>query len=118
MRKIITGTALVLALGMAGAAHGETESSRSFFTGNQLLQSCQSADSTERGFCLGFVAGIADMLMSGPSTGKLGACFPDGVIVRQAMDVAVQYLVAHPEDRHFPAADLVAVALATTFPCR
>ncbi len=40
---------------------------------------------------------------------------PSGVTVGQMTDIVVQYLKAHPEQRHFVASDLVYIALKIAF---
>ena len=111
MRKIATATALVMALA-AGAGKGDIV--RNFYSGDALLSLCQASDSN---FCMGYIAGIADAVTSGPVSGWR-ACVPISATVQQVRDVVVEYLTAHPENRHFAAVSLGAAALAGAFPCK
>ena len=46
------------------------------------------------------------------------ACVPPNQVTReQVKDIAVQFLVKHPELRHLTAVSLVASALHEAFPC-
>lgn len=117
----ISACAAALAL---GAGLPTPACAQGFFqTGNSLLNLCQHPGYTE-GVCIGFVAGISDALShamkSSVGSGHLGgwqACIPYDITQGQARDVAVTFLMAHPEMRHYLAAGLVAQALSEAFPC-
>jgi hypothetical protein len=111
MRKMVTAAALILALA-AGVAKGDIV--RNFYSGDALLSLCQASDSN---FCMGYIAGIADAVTSGPVSGWR-ACIPISATVEQVRDVVVGFLTAHPENRHFAALSLGAAALAGAFPCK
>jgi hypothetical protein len=116
MRNMVTAATLILALAAAGTAKGDDGGAlvMSFFTGNSILALCQGANPE---FCMGYVTGIADALSNGP-VGDWRACCPANVANGQVRDIAVRYLVAHPETRHLVAGSLVAHALAEAFPCK
>ncbi len=99
----------VLVDGMAGPAVAN------YWDGNQLLAKCQG-DTTNRGFCLGYVEGVADAL-DDPVEG-IRACIPIGVIGGQVNDVVITWLKANPSKRHYAAHSLVAAALSEAFPCK
>ena len=82
--------------------------------GSVLLEDClKPAGSSGRGYCLGYVTGVANalLLIAGD------ACVPERTTRGQMVDVAVRYLQAHPETRHHLAAALVRAALVEAFPC-
>jgi hypothetical protein len=112
---------LVAALGclIVSQAQAQTKSG-AFYDGNKLLQYCSPGDTpTHQGICIGYIAGLADALSSpGASINGLKACIPTGVKQGQVMDVAINYLKAHPETRHYTADSLVAQALRDVFPCK
>jgi hypothetical protein len=84
-----------------------------YYTGQALFEACQS----DRGLCLGYVIATADAMVKSP-VADLRACIPKTVSSGQVRDVAFQYLTANPQERHFSASSLVAVAIGTAFPCR
>jgi len=103
----------VLVVGMAGPAVGGA----TFKDGNKLLAHCQ-ADDPGWLICDGYVKGISDALDGNPIDG-FRACLPTGVIIgRQVKDIAIAWLKANPQYRHFSAATLVAEALSEAFPCK
>jgi hypothetical protein len=80
-------------------------------TGNELLSQCLSQD-TGSVVCVAYVRGVVDtILIIG------GMCIPDVVVVGQVRDVGIRYLKAHPENRHLPAVNLLANAIANAWPC-
>ena len=87
-----------------------------FLSGNQLLNKCQDQNPFNQGDCLGFTSGVSDTMASNALYGWT-ACVPLQVTRWQVMDIAVQFLVKHPESRHFSASTLVAYALHEAFPC-
>jgi len=44
-------------------------------------------------------------------------CVPEGVTIGQMLDVYVEWLHAHPADRHMEASTLFYVATRDAFPC-
>lgn len=92
------------------SAHAAT-----FFTGNDLLKWCGA----ERALAIGFVAGVYDTIDISQENKfvKATVCLRSGATVRQMTDVVCQYLNSNPTFRDFPAATLVSVALAGSFPC-
>ena len=87
------------------------------FTGSKLYSECTSSDNLDQMHCLGYVNGIADVLSGNDRVNVFRACLPD-ITTGQAMDIVVKSLRNRPEDRHLPAALLVASAFAAAFPCR
>jgi len=87
-----------------------------FLTGNNLLQKCQDRNLLEQGECLGFTSGVSDAMGHNALNGWT-SCVPLQATRGQIMDIAVQFLVKHPESRHFAASFLVARALDAAFPC-
>jgi hypothetical protein len=81
-----------------------------FYDGNELLGKCQDAYAVTQGWCLGFVAGVADTTR--------GACLPQDVILGQVRDVVVGYIWNNPQLRHYSASTLAGWALTQAFPCR
>jgi hypothetical protein len=109
--RLLLPAALVTAfLGAATAA-----SAGDFKTGNELLESCQSSNSFDRGLCFGFVEGVSDAMNDGVAERR--RCLPAQVVIKQVRDVAVNFLTSHSEWRHKSAATLVAEALEEAFPC-
>jgi hypothetical protein len=100
-----------------------------YLDGNQLLQLCED-NAEPRGACIGYVVGIADLLMlftykgvtladadGNGMTAGFNWCRPAGVTNEQLADVVASYLRDHPEKRHLSALSQVVPALRDTFPC-
>jgi hypothetical protein len=102
----------------------------SFVGGNELSQVCSDGvHDGARGYCTGYVAGVADALMAVTALKANGLAIPSvclpmkgqvehGVAPDQVRDVVVQYLTAHPETRHQTAGGLALLALQAAFPCK
>lgn len=102
-----------------------------FGTGNDLLRTCSSSDSTARTPCYAYLRGVLNghwasmanyrafrgvVTPTAPEMGEI-ICTPQGFTWEQGKDVVVSYLRDNPTTRHFPAASLVLGALAISFPC-
>ena len=88
-----------------------------FDDGNSLHAQCQIETSISNGYCLGYVAAVADAMVDKRTLSGRQACLPRGVMRGQAMDVVKAWLTKHPEKRHFEAWGLVARALSEAWPC-
>jgi Rap1a immunity proteins len=111
-RRLLTVAAVTAILVARTAA---ADAAVNFFeTGNSLLAQCQSANNSyDRAYCDGYSAGVIDTL----STLKM-ICPPVGATDQQVSDIIVNYLVAHPEWRHYTAPSLAQQALLAIWPCR
>jgi len=74
-------------------------------------------------YCKGYAVGVTDALMAVnamKANGLAIACIPVGehIAPEQVRDVVMQWLIAHPERRHQPAAGDALVALQAAFPCK
>ena len=119
MRFILPIAALAVALLTVRAEAREVVI---FENGNNILELCsQPYGTVAGGFCLGYIAGIADAANVTQSIGETinggTACIPMGVPVTQAKDVVTNFLRQHPEQRSLGAVDLIVRALAEAFPC-
>ena len=105
MRRAVIGLALLAAWPATTAAQ--------FYTGNDLLQYCQSKSRIEIGICHGIIAGGSDMMKA------LGAgCqYRNQVTVGQLIDVVTKLLREQPKIRDLPASELVRLALQQSFSC-
>jgi Rap1a immunity proteins len=89
-------------------------------SGNRLYESCAAKET----YCIGYITAVIDALdfvKTSPAGGTFGgweACVPQGATIGQAIDIVTNWLVAHPEKRHFSGAGIVAAALAEAFPCK
>ena len=109
---------LVLAAGFLCPASGIAQEFPAFASGNRFLEACTPVQTP---FCYGYVEGAADAFQSVFSAMHLQQhamfCLPQGATSRQLVDIAINYLSDHPEQRHNAASANVAVALANAFPC-
>lgn len=111
------GAAVVVVALMSGASPS-SYAAVTFETGNTIFQNCQEPDGAFlKIVCGAYIIGIADAL-DGNSIDLWTACLPEHVLRGQVIDIAVEWLRAHPEARHFQAAGLVARALSEAYPCR
>ena len=103
--------ALAVAAGLFWPVSADTQASVSYLeTGNTLYVDCST--SMGRAACISYVMGVTDALS------LMGAiCIPEHFTARQAIDVVVKYLRAHPEQRPLSAAMQVRGALQEAFPC-
>ena len=95
----------------------------SFETGNDLFGVCSDGREFLQGYCQGYAVGVADVATAMNAMKENGypipsACIPKQVKTEQVRDVVVQYLNAHPEKRHEPAAARTLIALQAAFPCK
>lgn len=95
--------------------------SQAYKTGNDLLTDCDgpAADEGDKSLCLGYILGVVDGaegLGIALDLGKLNV--PPAVTAGQLRDIVVRYLTAHPELRHYSAAQLVYIAALEAFPKR
>lgn len=85
-----------------------------FYSGNELLVFCTDA---EVPVCLGYIAGVADLLNDGLILPTWKQCIPENANLGQIKDVVVRYLTDHPQDRHYSAWSLVVMGIFEAFPC-
>jgi hypothetical protein len=83
-----------------------------FLSGNELLSQLDGESYSERGFALGYIAGVADAVEN------VLVCAPTSVTTGQMRDIVWKYLRANPQSRHFTASSLVVEALRKVWPCR
>ena len=104
--------ALVVAAGLLWPVSADTQAAVSYLeTGDMLYTDCST--SMGRTACISYVMGVTDALS------LMGAiCTPEHSTARQAIDVVVKYLRAHPEQRPLSAAMQVRRALQEAFPCK
>lgn len=90
----------------------------SFANGNKLLQFCESKDSSDGMWCVGYISAAASAAQSEWLLRDSGVriCLPQTVNLKQLIDMAVKYLNDHPERRHYDAFALV-VASWSSFTC-
>jgi len=86
--------------------------SAEFFTGNELLTKLESANTSDKNFAYGYIAGAFDTAI------RATHCTPANVSLRQAVDMVQQLLVSSPEHRHQSADRFVSAALGAAFPCK
>ena len=105
------------AVAVAGAAAAQ-EGGWRFWTGKELLKSCEATLSGRVG-CTSYIAGVIDSHETYASSGygRRLFCPPSGVKVGQFRDRVVQFLKAHPGSRGRPAAALTAAAMQAAYPC-
>ena len=112
-----TEEALRIFLAVAFMVMFTVNANAKFLDGNTLRGWCFSEDVGNQAACLGYVIGVADVLISEKS-GELTqykACIPP-IETTQVVDTAKQYLDTHRQSGDITASDLVAMALSEAFP--
>jgi hypothetical protein len=85
-----------------------------FYTGNQLFRYCEQKSES----CLDYIAGVVDTIMvANVVTQTRMICISGNIELGQAVDITMNYLRAHPEQRQHNAASMAFVALRNAFPC-
>lgn len=104
---------LFSALALAHSAQAD------FKGGEELYGLCiRPNDVRALSFCIGYVAAIGDVLGTGDGViSGWRACLPPGATQGEVAQIAIQWMKEHPENRAFGASDVVAQALANTYPC-
>jgi len=118
MRRAITTAAALLLVAASPAAA---------YSGNDLYAQCSQP--LERTWCLGFVSGLISGYIIGLQVSQdvyetglakqeeLGICPPGASTYGQAVDMVIQYLREHPEERDRRAPILVGAALRLHWSC-
>ena len=120
---IKNAVAALLVLTAIGSFHGVSpqERHRSFIDGIELLSQCSDPGNgpfIARGYCMGYLSGIADAMGAGSVINGYAACFPEGLTVRDLRDAVVRWLSDNPRQQLSGAEVLVAEAYSVFFPCR
>ena len=112
---------VVTGLTLAPLASGEeTSNITGLMTGNALLATCQGPGFIQKGTCIGYVEGVYDYLAVILNYLGKKQCRPEkGQVLRgrQLMDIVINYLREHPEQRDLSAAWLVTYAIGSAWHC-
>ena len=89
-----------------------------YYSGNDLLQECESDSAAAYNICAGYIMGIHDFREEvARQREKKTFCAPKGATSGQLVKVVTKYLSDHPEDLHTAASGLVFIAQSEAFPC-
>ena len=89
-----------------------------YMNGEQLAAACASEDPAERGLCIGYILGVADVLGGpGATVDGIHACLPGGETTEQLIEQVTDFLKANPQLGSLKADGLVAYVLSLSFPC-
>ena len=108
----------LLAVLAAADATAAQETGWRFWTGRELLKSCEATLSGRIG-CTSYIAGVVDNheTYAASGYGRRLFCPPGNAKVGQFREQVVQFLKAHPGSRSRPAAALTAAAMQSAYPC-
>jgi hypothetical protein len=112
MKRLFAASAVVAAV-MAASAGAPAD----YRDGGRLYADCLPEEADWTLFCQAYIAAIADAARYDPVNGDK-VCVPADVKLGELVDIVSRSLEAHPENRHFGAAGLVAQALGEAFPCQ
>jgi hypothetical protein len=119
----VAGCLLIAMTGQVGAQIPTEPNSTvvTFWSGEEMLNYCSSANQAAREGCTGFAMGVADTAAEASAAGSMArpfrVCRPADATGSQAFDVILQYLQVHPGESQHSAASLAIRALAAAWPC-
>ena len=126
MKKHLIALAALIALLVVAPA--SSEGVGVFFKGTIMMTLCKlESDAASKGEawkfgeCAYYLAGIADtqtILAADDLVRERLVCFPVGVNQPQLRQVFLNYMNAHPENWHFPAASLALNSFIQAWPCK
>lgn len=89
-----------------------------YMSGEQLAAACASEKPAERGLCIGYILGVADVLGGpGAKVDGIHACLPGGETTEDLVGKVSEFLLANPQLGSLKADGLVAYVLSLSFPC-
>ncbi len=89
-----------------------------YMSGEQLATACSSEKPAERGLCIGYILGVADVLGGpGAKVDGIHACLPGGETTDELVDKVLTFLKENPQLGDLKADGLVAYVLSLSFPC-
>tara|TARA_B100000315_G_C14425463_1_gene517598 strand:+ start:454 stop:801 length:348 start_codon:yes stop_codon:yes gene_type:complete len=111
---------IAVSLAVAGLMLAPTVPGQAFFElGKTLKIKCfDDVNSHDRAFCMGYILGIADVMMEGNTVNDFKACIPESAPEDKIWSTVTKFLKANPGNLHYTADDLVAFAFQETFPCK
>ncbi len=120
---IKNAVAALLVLTAVGSFHSVSpqERHKSFIDGIELLSRCSDPGNgpfVVRGYCMGYLSGIADAMDAGIEINGYSVCFPEDVTVGDLRHAVVRWLSDNPQELRNNADVLVAEAFSVFFPCR
>jgi Rap1a immunity proteins len=111
----------ILAMAVAAPCVAQDPTMHGYMAGNGLTKACTSVVLRDNALCIGYIIGISDAMQAAQATGGAlfgwQACLPPSATAEQVTEVAVRFLIAHPEAQQSSAGDLIAKALSDAFPC-
>ena len=86
--------------------------------GNQLLAQCTATIGAPMNFCFGYIDAVFDLLLENNGIDGFTACVSSELDDPQLRNLVVKFLKDNPDLRRLGAPNLIARALAASFPCR
>jgi hypothetical protein len=115
MRVLLATAATLMMTASSGLALAEEA-----FVGTELLQLCSSQKQDDSTRCSTYIMGFTDGLAASRAMSATGMrhCFPPNLVISKVRTAVEKYLSDHPERLNLGAANLVAVAVSESFPCK
>jgi hypothetical protein len=115
MKLVLFGLLSLILVGIPGTASAQyVNGSKLYIDCQAFLQAHTSSETSptqpiDAVFCTGYVEGAVD------AQNGIAYNVPDGVLVRQLVDIVYKYLIDHPEERQLGAASLILRAMVKTY---
>ena len=115
MKIIMALIVATTVLGMSAQANAQM----GFFSGNKVLEFCESESRAAQGTCSGYLAGVFDsaVILKASSVAKLNICAQSGVTLGQLIKIFIKWANDNPGDLHVDASIIAMGAFAVAFPC-
>lgn len=94
-----------------------SEESPAFENGNSLKQELNDQNPAMKAMALGYITGVADVMMQGNAINGFTACIPIRVNRQQLLDITQKFINENPQTLHYTATGFIASALNSAFPC-
>lgn len=104
------------ALSLGLAPQIASAAAANYYKGETLYQFCESSNTAQSAFCLGYVMAAVDQDELMRAQASKVSCLPDDLPKPETVvDVVKSYLRRHPEDRHYPASGVVHLSLVEAY---
>lgn len=96
----------------------QAEQAPATLSGASLIEACDAQDASQNAYCVGYIGGVADVVLNSGRRSPVTACIPQSASKDQIFNTTVEYLHDHPREvRSYSGAVLVLEAIRKAFRC-